>query len=313
MDLPDSLRGDGTLVSVIVPTYGDAAYLSTALESIAAQSHGNVEIVVVDSTGVQWLEQLAMEVDGLEYVFQDPRGLPAARNRGVEVASGSVVGFLDADDWWAPKKLEKQLHEIDAGADVVYSDAIIVDGDRRRRMTTLPIDDPADHWRRFLFEGGIPVPTVIARRACLEDEPFDERLDAVEDRNLLVRLFREYVPARVPEPLAYYTRRSGSMSSDAELIYENEQRSLEFLIERYPDLEPDREVLFAKAAYKYGKRLIRTGRAAESRRPICQAITGGYRTPKAFVVLSLSLLPCCNRRGLEVLEAIQERIRRAGS
>jgi len=309
VDLPSSFRGEGTLVSVIVPTYGDAEYLPTALESVAAQTHDNVEVVVVDSSGVDWLEALADDTEGVVYIYQEPRGLPAARNRGLEAASGDVIAFLDADDHWAPEKLERQLPAFERGADVVYCDAYIVDGDGQRHMTTLPVEDPEHHWLDFLYEGGVPVPTVAVRRSCLEREPFDEGLDAVEDHNLLARLFHEFTPAKVSEPLAYYHRRAESMSSDAAFIYENEVRSLKFLFERYPELESHRERLLAKARYKYGKRLVRTGRAGEARGQITRAIATGVRDSRAFVVLAVALLPCCNRRALELLEAVQETLR----
>ncbi|GGM66094.1 glycosyltransferase involved in cell wall biosynthesis [Halarchaeum rubridurum] len=309
VEIPASLRGDGTLVSVIVPTYGDSEYLPKALESVAGQTHDNVEIVVVDSSGVDWLQSLANETDGVRYEYQEPRGLSAARNRAVEIASGDIVAFLDADDWWEPEKLEHQLPEIENGADVVYCDAYIVDGDSTRRMSTLPVEDAENHYLDFLYEGGVPVPTVIARRACVERERFDERLDAVEDFHLLVRLFREYTPARVPEPLAYYNRRSDSMSSDLDAMYENSLQALELLFERYPDLRDHRDRLLADAEYAHAKRLIREGQPAEARKSVVSAIRRGTRDRRAFALLLVSLLPGYNRRAFELLERGQERLR----
>jgi glycosyltransferase involved in cell wall biosynthesis len=307
VSLPASIRsGSGPLVSVIVPTYGDAAYLDGAIESIAAQSHDNLEIVLVDGSGVEWLARLGADVEGVTYLHQEPRGLAAARNRGLDAASGELVAFLDADDRWHPAKLDRQLAAIDAGADVVYSDAYVLERTRRRYHTSLPVRDPERHHVDFLLEGGVPVPTVIARRECLAAERFEESLPAVEDRHLLARLFGLYRPARIPEPLAYYRRREGSMSSDAELMYESELASLADLFERFPALDAHRGALERRAEYAYGKRLLRTSRAAEARRVLLDVLRERPEH-RALALFGVSLLPAGHRRALGMLESAQER------
>jgi glycosyltransferase involved in cell wall biosynthesis len=310
VSLPDSLQQGGRpLVSVVVPTYGDSEYLPTALESIAAQTHDTIEVVVVDSTGVNWLERLGEEVEGFVYVYQEPRGLAAARNRGIEVATGEAIALLDADDYWHPEKLEKQLDALAAGADVAYSDAYIVEDGTPRRQSSLPVRNPETHHIDFLREGGVPVPTVLARCECFENIRFNEDLPAVEDRNLLARLFERYRPVRVPEPLAYYRRREASMSSDAEVMYESELASLADLFERFDDLNSHRRDLLFRAKYAYGKRLLRTGRPANARRVLCEVVTENPHHWRALALVAVSFLPFGHRRALRCLEAIQERVR----
>ena len=310
VDLPKSLRGAGPLVSVVVPTYEDAEYLPDALESIAAQTHDNVEIVVVDSSGVGWLRDLAAEIEGVEYVFQEPRGLSAARNAGIDAASGDVVAFLDADDRWAPEKLEKQLAALDDGADVVYSDVHLVEPEGTRYQSSLPVDDPERHHVDFLFEGGVPMPTVLARRACFDDERFDESLPAVEDRHMWARLFARYRPARVAEPLAYYTVREASMSSDADTMYDAEMAVLADLAERFPEVDAERDALERKASYKHGKRLLRMGEGRAAREPLETAIAGGTRDARLLALLAVAYAPRGHARLLRLLERAQERFAR---
>lgn len=310
VSLPDSLRtGDEPLVSVVVPTYGDSEYVGDALESIAAQTHSNIEIVVVDSSDVEWLRDLAAAVDGFEYVFQEPRGLGAARNRGLDAATGEIIGFLDADDRWLPEKLEQQLAALDAGADVVYSDVYLVENGRKRRQSALPVRNPKTHYIDFLCEGGVPMPTVIARRECFETERFGEDLPAVEDRHLWARLFARYTPARVAEPLACYTRREDSMSSNAETMYETELTVIADLCNRLPDLASHREALERKAEYKYGKRLLRAGEGRAAREPLREVVAEGMSDPRALALLALAYAPAGHARLLGLLERVQERSR----
>lgn len=296
----------GPLVSVVVPTYEDSEYVSSALESIAAQTHPNVEAILVDSSGVEWLESLADETDWVRYTFQEPAGLSAARNCGIDLAEGEYVGFLDADDEWLPEKLDRQLDVLESGAEVVYSDAYVAESGTRRRLTSLPIEDPETHYVDFLYEGGVPIPTVVARRTCFEAERFDESLPAVEDRHMVARLFREYTPGRVAEPLVVYNRRTNSMSSDADVMYEAEMAVLESLFDRYDELEPHREPLVWNARYKYGKRLLRTGHKRAARRELWELVHDGYRDPRVFALLLAAVLPVSGRRSLWWLERAQE-------
>jgi glycosyltransferase involved in cell wall biosynthesis len=305
MGLSRSLDGEGDLVSVIIPTYNDREYLSKAVNSVFEQTHNNIEIIVIDSSETEWVASLASNSDRIVYEQQPPNGPSAARNRGIELANGEIISFLDADDYWHPEKLTMQLRVFDEGADVVYSDAYIVENENEYRLRTLPVTEPSTHYRKFLFEGGVPLVTVSARRTCLRGEKFDESLKASEDRHLLVRLFREYTPARVPRPLAYYRRRSGSATSDADFMYENEEQALELLFERYPDLKQYRRQLLHRAKYAYGKRLIRNGKATAARSILFEIMREGYIDIRVLGAFLASLPPVYNTKLLGLMEKLQ--------
>jgi glycosyltransferase involved in cell wall biosynthesis len=97
-----------TRVSVVVPVHNGARYLSACLESVRAQSHPPAEIIVVDDGSTDQSASIA-ESFGVSLWRQPQRGPGAARNRGVAESTGEVLAFLDADDLWAPEKLEWQL------------------------------------------------------------------------------------------------------------------------------------------------------------------------------------------------------------
>jgi len=100
----------GSLVSVIIPAHNSQRYIVAALESVLAQKHRPLEIVVVDDgstdSTVQIVRGFAPEIRLIE---QEQRGHPAARNAGICVAAGAFLGFLDHDDLWSQDKLECQL------------------------------------------------------------------------------------------------------------------------------------------------------------------------------------------------------------
>jgi len=114
-------------VSVIVPVRDGARHLGEALESILAQTRPAAEIWVVDDGSRDESATVAARFcgRGVRCVSQPPGGAAAARNRGVALATGDFLAFLDADDLWTPDKLACQCAELEADStlDLVFGHA----------------------------------------------------------------------------------------------------------------------------------------------------------------------------------------------
>lgn len=96
-------------ISVIIPTYNRSQSLHRALQSVYRQTLMPGEIIVVDDGSNDGTEQmLRNEFPEVRYIYQQNRGVSAARNRGIAAASGDWLAFLDSDDQWLPEKLQKQ-------------------------------------------------------------------------------------------------------------------------------------------------------------------------------------------------------------
>lgn len=103
---------DDILVSVIVPTYKRQDYLAITLDSIMAQTHRNLELLVVaDGHDVTTQEVVESRKDPrARYLFVEHAGFPAApRNEGLRQSQGQLLAFCDDDDTWHPTKLERQI------------------------------------------------------------------------------------------------------------------------------------------------------------------------------------------------------------
>lgn len=102
------------LVSVIIPTFNRAYCLARTLDSVLAQTHDNLEVLIVDDGSTDGTRGLIQARYGdeprVKYIHQENHGVAAARNRGIETARGDFVAFLDSDDFWQPWKIELQLH-----------------------------------------------------------------------------------------------------------------------------------------------------------------------------------------------------------
>ena len=105
-------------VSVVIPTHNRAQTLSRTLESVWAQTHRPIELILVDDGSTDatpqvvadWAAQHEAAPDFVvRRLYQDNAGANAARNRGIAAAEGAYVAFLDSDDRWQPDKLAKQI------------------------------------------------------------------------------------------------------------------------------------------------------------------------------------------------------------
>lgn len=102
-----------SLVSVIVPAYNVEAYIETCLRSILAQSHGNLELIVVNDGSTDdspiIVEAIAKQDSRVRLIHQDNAGVSAARNTGLAAATGEYIVFVDGDDFLAPDYIEYML------------------------------------------------------------------------------------------------------------------------------------------------------------------------------------------------------------
>ena len=97
-------------VSVVVPLYNKRDQIASTIKSVLQQSFQDFEIIVVDDGSSDGSDEMIADfLDKIRYVRQSNAGPSAARNKGIEMAKGEYVAFLDADDEWKPGKLQHQM------------------------------------------------------------------------------------------------------------------------------------------------------------------------------------------------------------
>jgi len=101
------------LVSVVVPAFQPGDHLREAIESLLAQTHAALEIIVVDDGSTPPCRATCDAYAGVRYVAQEHRGPAAARNTGVESSRGDFIAFQDADDISMPERIEVQLRVLE--------------------------------------------------------------------------------------------------------------------------------------------------------------------------------------------------------
>jgi glycosyltransferase involved in cell wall biosynthesis len=209
------------LVSVVMPSFQNAAYVATAIDSVLAQDVDGLELIVVDSSHDETPEILAGYGDRVRVLRTEPRGISAARNAGLALAQGTFVAFIDADDEWLHGKLQRQLAVLarDDRLGLVCTDVLFRDrhGIRPGRAFADATPRAGMIYTTIFSASFIGTLTVVARRDCLVDlGGFDESISAAEDHDLWLRLSRRWPIDFVDEPLAVYRYSDGQASADRE-------------------------------------------------------------------------------------------------
>lgn len=210
------------LVSIVIPCFRQAHFLSAALESVFAQTYPALEVVVVnDGSPDNTADVVARYGNMVKYVSQENQGVGSARNTGVAHAKGDYLLFLDADDLLHPEALAQLV----AAANVVPPDTVPLMGyslfsrDDLSDLAAqpLPVIQASSPLLDLLVSNVCVVHSFLVPRRLLRDVlgPFRAELMTCEDWDLWLRLAMRNVKFHViPFRGAYYRRYPGSMSTN---------------------------------------------------------------------------------------------------
>lgn len=236
------------LISVIIPAYNAEDFLERTLISVLNQTYPYIEVLVIDDGSTdrtpEIVEKIAQFDRRVKLFKQANAGVAAARNLGIQKARGELIAPIDADDFWYPENLQKQvqcLMQSDPSVGVVYSWSVYVD----------ETDAPIGGFRAFSIEGDVfltlfchnflgNASASLIRRACLEKVGYYStefrKLNAqgCEDWDLYLRIAEHYQFRVVPEFLVGYRKLSNSMSRNGTAMAKSCRLMLEAAQRRHP-------------------------------------------------------------------------------
>ena len=176
---PGSLaKGEQTphpVVSVVIPAYNAQAYIAEAIQSVLDQTVPVDEIIVVDDGSTDATAAIASNFPQTKVIRQKNAGQGAARNHGIGKAKGDWIAFLDADDLWAPEKIEVQIACITPAAGVIHANPF----------------DPITFGRLWHRQAHVSPSGAMVRIQTLRDVGgFEESrsVQSVEDMNLWLKI-----------------------------------------------------------------------------------------------------------------------------
>jgi glycosyltransferase involved in cell wall biosynthesis len=191
-------------VSVIIPTFNRRDHISKAITSVLQQTRLPDEILIIDDGSTDDTpKRLPHQFPQTRYIRQDNMGVSAARNRGIEESSGDWLAFLDSDDEWLPRKLERQVEALTRAPhfQMCHTNEIWIRNGRRVNPMKKHEKHGGNIFRYCLPLCVISPSSVILHRSVFERVGrFDEQLPVCEDYDLWLRITPLYPVLYLDEP-----------------------------------------------------------------------------------------------------------------
>jgi glycosyltransferase involved in cell wall biosynthesis len=305
------------LVSVITPTLNQARYIQDTLQSVREQAYGEVEHIVVDGgSSDETLEILEAQgrTSRLRWISGRDAGMYDAVNKGLRMARGQILAYLNSDDLYFPWTIQAAVDYLNAhpAVDLVYGDYMSLDEASGRRLLLLQPPYSAGYIRRTGF---IAQPTVFWRRSLYEQiGDFDATLQYVGDCDYWMRAGIASSIAKVDEILAIdRTQEGGKRSTDPSRL----AAELALVRRRHRRVGDGGRHWLDRAYAAFWRRvqLIRLlAQVARSRQRSggWAGFVSGYVVRPHLVSLVLSFAPVVGARNLEAaLDIRPRRVRRA--
>lgn len=202
------------LVSVIIPTYRRSETLGRSINSVLKQTYTNIEIIVVDDNNEndkyridteKFMNQYS-QVDNLKYIKHKKNSNGSvARNTGLKYSQGEYICFLDDDDEFDSKKIEKQvkcMKKLNDEYGATYCGFNIIRGDKL--LSTSNPNKQGNLFKELIsmdWGTGSGSNVMFKSHVLSELKGFDEKLKRHQDWDVLLRMFRKYKITLVEEPL----------------------------------------------------------------------------------------------------------------
>jgi len=284
-------------VSVVVPAYNSERTIRRAIESVLTQTVSPLEILVVDDGSKEYLQPHLMNFGPrVTVIRKENGGASSARNLGIDRARGTFVAFLDADDYWEPTKLEKQLvvfaenHELILVAGRYFAQ---VPGKTRREepLVNVPLDVPTRQHgaAAYLLATQVWTGTVMIRRELLGSLRFISGLEPAEDRDLWIRLIESGPVYLLSVPLATQVHEPHSLSrSNITRAYGN---SLKVVQRHRETIGGTAALAFEREIYRrWAGALLHRGERSAARQPAWERLKRQPLSAEAWWVLGQSFL-----------------------
>ena len=216
-------------VSIIIPAYNKAELTVKTVKSVLNQTYPHTEIIVVDDGSVdQTQEYLSEFKNRIQYVYQTNGGACSARNLGIRLAQGELIGFLDCDDLYLENKVELCVDFLKQNPDYgfIHTAAHFIDKEEKIVGFYSHPKSRKQGWiaDRLILGNYICNSTGIVRKSCLQEVGFfDESIFMPADWDLWLRLAEKFKVGYINEPLTQYRTTENYIFSRIEKSQEEEK------------------------------------------------------------------------------------------
>ena len=294
-------------LSVIIASYNHQDYIAETLRSLEEQTFDDFEIVIVDDGSKDKTIEVAKSAQSRAQIYtQENQGVVAARNRGVSLAKGKYICFVDSDDVVLPERFAKQVALLDGNAKLglVFADALIIDsqgaeiGKFSDVYPVLPGDIAQMLAMHYCFT---PMITVMVRADTLRKTGPFEKPGPISDYMKWIEVAHISTVHYDPEPLGCWRRHQASTSKQANKVksYAKTRAALKRILRKYPTLQAEIGKIIIK---RYSRSYFLTafwlaadGNVRRARKYYCKAVK---LYPRSFENWGGLILTCFPTRNL---------------
>ena len=275
-------------LSVIIASYNHEDYIAETLRSIEEQTFQDFELILIDDGSSDRTVEVARSVSSRARIFtQENGGVVAARNRGVSMAQGQYLCFVDSDDTIRPTRFEKQVSLLDRNPalGLVYADAWIIDSDGHRvgRFSDVYPVVPGDTAEMLaLHYCFTPMITVMVRADVFRSTGPFTRPGPISDYMKWIEIAHLSATHYDPAPLGCWRRHVGNTSKKAnkEKSYALTRIALRRIMRKYPALKES-----------VGRRLVRRFSRSYFLTAFWLAADGDVKRARAYYCRALKTYP----------------------
>ncbi len=238
-------------VSIITIAYNSAETIEDTIKSIVTQNYSNLEYIIIDGGSTdKTLSIVDKFKDSITTIVSEPdKGIYDAMNKGVQNATGDIVGILNSDDIYADNKVVSRIVEAIGNKDSIYADLVYVDRDNTDKVTRYW---KSGKYRKGIFKSGWmpPHPTFFIKKSCYNQYgTYNLQLKSAADYELMLRMLHKHniSVAYLPEVITKMRVGGQSNATLVNRIKANKEDKLAWSIN---DLKPGPLTLIMKPVRK---------------------------------------------------------------
>jgi glycosyltransferase involved in cell wall biosynthesis len=287
-------------VSVVIPNYNYGHYLGDAIFSVLRQSYEDLELIIVDDGSTDDTRSLIYRYSDprIYWYFQPHKGISAARNFGIHHSRGEYIAFLDADDYWAPTKIEEQVKSIRSQNELglIYSGFFLIDQDRQVIAKRSPVKAFGPSLKMLLLGNiisGSSTTAFVPRHVFDVAGEFDEQIMSAEDWDMWIRISEKFKILAIDKPLAFIRLHSQNTTSNIDSMDVHQQAVIRKFFQNHdlpPDIKRLRRRAFANVKLSTSNFAFTQKKFKKSAQLSCESLLLFPFSLKACSILLMSLI-----------------------
>ena len=284
LQINTTLTNSELLVSVIIPTYNHGHLIKKALSSLIDQTHKNWEAIVVNNYSEDNTIEVVESFDDkrIKIVnFHNNGSIAASRNIGIRDSRAEYIAFLDSDDYWYPKKLEKCLNKLKTDqADLCVNSEMIISNEKAIKPLKCGNKEQLSYFQ-LLFRGNcISTSSVLIKKKCIDQVGGfneDPQMVTAEDYDLWLRMAKNnFSFTYVDEILGGHLQHSTNSSS----FVEKHHKAIVNVIESHFQQFPNNFKTSINKRIRYANLFYGTGRNATKQKQFSDSLSFYLKTFK---------------------------------